>query len=271
RPGGELCLDETFTREGANDVSTSSAPPNPPLQRTNASVATLPLAFAAERPYRWADEEHGMSRRLDLIQFGSLGSEHFKAFPVWVSCHSVDFDEEWFDETDEETFRPWTGSLPVKSGRWNVPCSLGNGTSGWQHTVGVRHASGSGRGVEPRCGTATRLAPGRDNVRLWFGFRACDETARAGFYAALRTQPAQVFPARFAAEDHLRGRTPVTQPPGRRRRARARTSAPGHRPSLMARTGHEPTMPCRATTTATAPRPSSASRARRARATLAPR
>jgi hypothetical protein len=27
----------TFTREGANDVSTSSAPPNPPLQRTTAS------------------------------------------------------------------------------------------------------------------------------------------------------------------------------------------------------------------------------------------
>jgi hypothetical protein len=51
-PGGELCLDETFTREGANDVSTSSAPPNPPLQRTGASVAALPLAPAAERQYR---------------------------------------------------------------------------------------------------------------------------------------------------------------------------------------------------------------------------
>ena len=35
-------------------MSTSSAPPNPPLQRTTASVAALPLAFAAERPYRWA-------------------------------------------------------------------------------------------------------------------------------------------------------------------------------------------------------------------------
>ena len=29
--------------------------PNPPLQRTGASVAALPLAPAAERPYRWAD------------------------------------------------------------------------------------------------------------------------------------------------------------------------------------------------------------------------
>jgi hypothetical protein len=31
-------------------------PPNPPLQGTDASVAALPLAPAAERPYRWTDE-----------------------------------------------------------------------------------------------------------------------------------------------------------------------------------------------------------------------
>src|SRR5262245_16699773 len=44
----------TFTREGADDVSTSSAPTNPTLQRTNASVAARPPAFAAGCPYRSA-------------------------------------------------------------------------------------------------------------------------------------------------------------------------------------------------------------------------
>ena len=32
-------------------------PSNPPLQRTGATVAALPLAPAAERPCRWADGE----------------------------------------------------------------------------------------------------------------------------------------------------------------------------------------------------------------------
>jgi hypothetical protein len=34
---------------------------NPALQRPNASVAALPLAFAAERQYRWTDKRwrHG--------------------------------------------------------------------------------------------------------------------------------------------------------------------------------------------------------------------
>ncbi len=40
-PGGELCLDETFTREGVNDVSTRSAPPNKALERTRDYVAVF--------------------------------------------------------------------------------------------------------------------------------------------------------------------------------------------------------------------------------------
>jgi hypothetical protein len=35
-------------------ASSQSAPSNLPLQRTGTSVATLPLAPAAERLYRWA-------------------------------------------------------------------------------------------------------------------------------------------------------------------------------------------------------------------------
>jgi len=37
--------------------------PNWALQRTNASVASLPLAFAAERQYRWADKSELSSRQ----------------------------------------------------------------------------------------------------------------------------------------------------------------------------------------------------------------
>jgi hypothetical protein len=41
-----------------------------------------------------------------LSQFGDLTSEDFDRDPVWVGCHTVDADEPWIDDTDEETFRP---------------------------------------------------------------------------------------------------------------------------------------------------------------------
>jgi len=37
----------------------------------------------------------------------------FEHHPVWVSCHVFDYDEPWYDDTDEETFRPWLEPLPV--------------------------------------------------------------------------------------------------------------------------------------------------------------
>jgi hypothetical protein len=54
-----------------------------------------------------------MNTRPELKQYGDLRLEDFLRHPVWVACHTVDYDEEWHDDTDEETFRPWTGALPV--------------------------------------------------------------------------------------------------------------------------------------------------------------
>ena len=55
--------------------------PNRALQRTNASVAALPLASAAERPYRWTDMKrfwHGIAIALlgvAACQWLSLGDQ----------------------------------------------------------------------------------------------------------------------------------------------------------------------------------------------------
>jgi hypothetical protein len=49
----------------------------------------------------------------ELKQFGDLSPADFERHPVWIACHTEDFAEPWFNETDEETFRPWTGPLPV--------------------------------------------------------------------------------------------------------------------------------------------------------------
>jgi hypothetical protein len=49
----------------------------------------------------------------EFKQFGDLVQSDFERYPVWIGCHTVDGDEPWYDETDEETFRPWNGSLPT--------------------------------------------------------------------------------------------------------------------------------------------------------------
>lgn len=54
-----------------------------------------------------------MAEHPQLVQFGDLTVAHFAAHPVWIQCHIVDYDQPWYEETDEETFRPWTGELPA--------------------------------------------------------------------------------------------------------------------------------------------------------------
>ena len=48
----------------------------------------------------------------ELKQEWELTHADFKRFPVWIGIHNYDIDEPWYDESDEETFRPWTGQLP---------------------------------------------------------------------------------------------------------------------------------------------------------------
>jgi hypothetical protein len=48
-----------------------------------------------------------------LIQFGNFTQSDFDKYPVWVGVHTMDYDAEWYEETDEETYRPWAGEVPV--------------------------------------------------------------------------------------------------------------------------------------------------------------
>jgi hypothetical protein len=57
-----------------------------------------------------------MPKRPELKQFSDLTLGDFERHPVWVNCHVVDYDEPWYDDTDEETVRPWAGPVPVPPG-----------------------------------------------------------------------------------------------------------------------------------------------------------
>mgnify|MGYP001270247721 CR=1 FL=1 len=54
--------------------------------------------------------------RPELVQFGALTGDHLARHPVWIGVHGVDGDEPWYDETDEETFRPYGSALPAEPG-----------------------------------------------------------------------------------------------------------------------------------------------------------
>jgi hypothetical protein len=45
--------------------------------------------------------------------FIDLNIKDFIQYPVWVNCLVVDSAEPWYDDTDDETFRPWLGETPV--------------------------------------------------------------------------------------------------------------------------------------------------------------
>ena len=51
--------------------------------------------------------------RRELKQFGELNAEDFQRHPVWIGCRTADYGKPWYEDTDEETFRPFTGALPV--------------------------------------------------------------------------------------------------------------------------------------------------------------
>jgi hypothetical protein len=51
----------------------------------------------------------------ELKQFGKLTVSDFQNHPVWINCHVKDYDEPWYNETNEETFRPWDGDIPISA------------------------------------------------------------------------------------------------------------------------------------------------------------
>ena len=52
-----------------------------------------------------------MTEKPELKSSGELSQVDFVRHPVWTNCHVADYDEPWYDDTDEETFRPFFGGL----------------------------------------------------------------------------------------------------------------------------------------------------------------
>jgi len=144
--------------------------------------------------------------RPTLRQFGDLTPKDFEAHPVWVNCHVIDYDQPWYADTDEETFRPWLKSVPVDAAQTmflvRASLRLADGTvlSGF-----ITPQNPKDYGGEPDFGLIQPqlFLPTGKRVSFWFGNMAPPEKDISEFYTILAKREANVFPLTFAAEAGL--------------------------------------------------------------------
>jgi len=144
-----------------------------------------------------------MAKRPELVQFADLTRAHFVSHPVWILCHTADYDEPWYDDTDEETFRPWLGSVPgspeenIFLVRATLTLADGRTFSGFitpQHQDGALELGT----IQPQM----FLASG-ERCGFWDGMFKRDPGDRKFFYDALGADPQKIFPIRFKADPGL--------------------------------------------------------------------
>lgn len=135
--------------------------------------------------------------RRELKQFGELNAEDFQRHPVWIGCRTADYGKPWYEDTDEETFRPFTGALPVDQNEGmllvRVVIELKDG-SRYPGFI----APGSGLGAQqPQIFVDDR------RFGFWGGMVGITERAQQELYAALEKGPDAIFPLRFFANPGL--------------------------------------------------------------------
>jgi hypothetical protein len=136
----------------------------------------------------------------ELKQFGDLSPADFDQHPVWVGCHTADYGEPWYEGTDEETFRPWTGALPVSQsdGMFLVRATL-ELQDGSRHSGFVTPAFKEGDlGVQQ-----PQIFVGKRRFGFWGGMFGVAAEERQALYTALGRGPDAVFPLRFNVDPSL--------------------------------------------------------------------
>ena len=137
-----------------------------------------------------------MKNKPELKQFGDLTAEDLIRHPVWVSCHTVDYDEPWYDDTDEETFRPWLNPVPVSpsDGMFLVRATLTfqDGTSHDGFVTPSIEPNDLGI-MQPQC-----FLEGQRHA-FWHGMFGATSEEKESFYKAAGRKIQDIFPIRFVA------------------------------------------------------------------------
>lgn len=161
----------------------------------------------------------------ELKQLATLSPEDFARQPVWIGVHNYDSDEPWHEQSDEETFRPWTGQLPFNEQRGSALVAtrfaLADGSTYGGYCQAVRHdwdlppnpytmpngflitpQSWSARHGGTKLSVLSILSPTVFVCGRPFGFGLGVPKVRKRkvrqFYSAIQKKPCEVFPVRFA-------------------------------------------------------------------------
>lgn len=137
--------------------------------------------------------------RPTLKQFADLSSGDFEVTPIWIACHVVDFDEAWYDDTDEETFRPYTGSVPADSTELLLVSATATLNDGTVYPAFVTPADDAGdlAALQPH------LFVGGDSYGFWGGIIGIPDERRRAFLDTCGKDMRDVFPIRFVADPAL--------------------------------------------------------------------
>lgn len=141
-----------------------------------------------------------------LRKFGDLTPADFETHPVWVNCHVVDCDEPWYEEADEETFRPWLKATPVDPSETlflvRASFRLADGTT---YPGFITPQNPQAEDGKPSLGLIQPqlFLPSGRRVAFWFGIMDPPKEMLADLYASLGKTGAAVFPLTFAAQAGL--------------------------------------------------------------------
>ena len=141
-----------------------------------------------------------------LKQFEDLTPKDFVDYPIWVQCHIIDYEEKWYDETDEETFRPWVGNISVSPAyamflvKANLITSDGDIFTGFLTPClksNYKHENYLGF-IQPQIFTKTG-----ERFGFWTGMFPKEKSNIDQFYKLMGKSTDQIFPIIFKAETGL--------------------------------------------------------------------
>jgi hypothetical protein len=141
----------------------------------------------------------------ELKKFSDLAVSDFERYPVWVNCHVGDYDEPWYEDTDEETFRPWTGRLPVEPDTMYLVSATMQLADGSQ-LVGFATPMSDDQPLPRSLGTMQPelFSTSGERVSFWLGISTSREYIDSA-YRVLGKGPAEIFPIAFRAIPGLSG------------------------------------------------------------------
>ncbi len=137
-----------------------------------------------------------------LCQFENLTCKDFKAHPVWVNCHVEDFDENWYDETDEETFRPWDRGFTINLDESifliSATFTFKDGTkmSGFITPKNSNDTDNDLGTIQPQI-----FMPDGKFMGFWFGSFEPPKEVILNFYTTLNKSKEDIFPITFKAKE----------------------------------------------------------------------